>query len=351
MKPSPDSASPSPGATLAATAAEWVMRQDRGLSPEEQDAFLQWLAANPRHARAMAQQRRAWEAFDRLAGLQASVPAAPDPDLLAPAATVVPRRARQRFAWVAVPLAAAAAVALALWSFRPGSSAPREIPNHASVALARVNPIEERALDDGSTVRLNRGAVVTVEFLPGERRVRLESGEAAFDVAKDAARPFVVISSGVSVRAVGTAFNVRLGESAVEVIVTEGRVAVAGTHTSPESPPPTVDAGQRAVVALAAGSASPAVSTLSTDDLSRRLAWHPRLLSFNDEPLAAILKEFNRHNPITLRIGGEPALRGLRLTARFRSDNVEGFLRLLASDFGVRAQPGPDGEVVLSASR
>ncbi|MBL9186713.1 MAG: FecR domain-containing protein [Opitutaceae bacterium] len=351
MNPSPDSAASSPGTALAATAAEWVMRQDRGLSPEEQDAFLHWLATDPRHSVAMSRQRRAWEAFDRLAGLQSSVQTLPDPDLLAPAAPHARRPARWRFAWVAAPLAAAAAVAFAIWSFRPGPPASREIPPNVSAALALVNPIEERVLADGSTVRLNRGAVVTVEFLPGERRVRLERGEAAFDVAKNATRPFVVVSSGVSVRAVGTAFNVRLGESAVEVIVTEGRVAVVGDQASPDTLPPTVDAGQRAVVPLTVGDSGPAVSTLSPDDLSRRLAWQPRMLSFSDEPLAAILKEFNRHNPITLRLGGEPALQGLRLTARFRSDNVEGFLRLLASDFGVKVQPGNEDEVLLRLSR
>ena len=70
----------------ADVAASWVMRHDRGLSPAEQDEFLQWLAADPCHGEAMARHRRAWENFDRLAGLHASVPAVPDPDLLAPRA-------------------------------------------------------------------------------------------------------------------------------------------------------------------------------------------------------------------------------------------------------------------------
>ena len=30
-------------------AAEWLVRRDRGLTPAEQDDFLQWLAADPRH--------------------------------------------------------------------------------------------------------------------------------------------------------------------------------------------------------------------------------------------------------------------------------------------------------------
>ena len=98
----------------AVAAAGWVMRQDRGLSPSEQDAFLHWLAASPRHAEAMARQRGAWDAFDRLAGLPSSMQAVPDPDLLAPSANPPPRVGRGRFGWAALSLAMASSVALVL---------------------------------------------------------------------------------------------------------------------------------------------------------------------------------------------------------------------------------------------
>ena len=154
---------------------------------------------------------------------------------------------------------------------------------------------------------------------------------------------------GVSVRAVGTAFNVRLAEHAVEVIVTEGSVAVARGGAGDANVLPALSAGERAVVPRVAAGA-PVVDTPSREELERRLAWQPRVLAFTDESLAAIVNEFNRHNPVVLRLA-DPALRDLRLTARFRSDNVPGFLRLLASDFGIRAEPGANGEIVLRATR
>jgi transmembrane sensor len=330
----------------AAAAARWVMRQDRGLSPAEQDEYLQWLTADPRHAEAMARQRGTWDAFDRIAGLETALPAAPDPDLLAP-------RAGWRRTWpgrlvrVALPVAVAAGV-FSLW-WRPATPGPAAAPQAAVAgSVPRLAPIEERTLADGSVVRLNRGAEVTVEFLPGERRVRLEQGEAAFAVAKDPGRPFVVVAAGVAVRAVGTAFNVRLAERSVEVILTEGRVAVAG-GTAGVGALPELRVGQRAWVPLDAAAGAPTISQLTADELARRLAWQPRLLSFNDEALTVMLAEFNRHNPVVLR-AGDATVGGLRLTARFRSDNVEGFLRLLASDFGVRATLGEHGQIVLRAA-
>ena len=336
---------PSDDSDPATIAAVWVMRHDRGLSPAEQDEFLQWLAADSRHGEAMARHGRAWESFDRLAGLQAAVPAMPDPDLLAPASRAKPVVTWRRFSWFAVSLAAAAAVVFGLVSPRPVAVTTAG----ASLAAAQLPPIEERALEDGSKIRLNRGANLQVAFSPAERRVRLDRGEADFAVAKDSVRAFVVESGGVKIRAVGTAFNVRLTEHAVEVIVTEGVVALARGTAGDDGVWPALSAGERALVPRT-GSGVPVIGRLSPEELDRRLAWQPRLLGFTDESLATILNEFNRHNPVVLRVA-DPSLRELRLTARFRSDNVPGFLRLLASDFGVRAEPGAGGEIVLRTAR
>ncbi len=350
------------GDTIAAVAAQWVMRLDRGLSPAEQDDYLQWLAADARHGEAMNRQRHTWNAFDRLAGLQAAVEAVPDPELLNPEnfcrtgrqgvltpqgqngsrpATSVGKLRRAVF-WPTV-LTAAAALAVMYWPRSPASLSNPVAPLVAE--SLRLPPIEERTLADGSILRLNRGAAVTVDFSPGERRVRLERGEAAFTVAKDAARPFVVAVAGVTVRAVGTEFNVRHADYAVDVIVTEGSVAVTRDGSpAPATATPVVAAGQRVVVPLAEKMEAPQVSTPPPEEVARRLAWQPRMLIFSDEPLAVILNEFNRHNPVMMRLD-DPALQEVRLSARFRSDNVPGFLRLLESELGVRAHAHPNGEI------
>ena len=86
-------------------------------------------------------------------------------------------------------------------------------------------------LDDGSVAELNRGAEIEVNYTVAERRVVLRRGEALFTVAKNPARPFVVRAGGVDVRAVGTAFNVKLAGPNLEVLVTEGTV-----HVSQQTP-------------------------------------------------------------------------------------------------------------------
>ncbi|NBX59877.1 MAG: DUF4880 domain-containing protein, partial [Opitutaceae bacterium] len=77
---------------IASAAAQWVLRRDRGLTAAEQDAFSQWLAADPRHGEALALHRWGWDELDRLTGLQTSMGAVPDPDLFAPSAKARVRR-------------------------------------------------------------------------------------------------------------------------------------------------------------------------------------------------------------------------------------------------------------------
>jgi len=329
---------------VAQAAAEWVLRHDRGLSAGEQDAFSQWLAADERHREAFALHRWGWDEMDRLIGIQTTVHALPDPDLLANGPTLslsnglaAPRRAHQsRIIWLG-SLALAAAAALAFMFFTPEKAPAPSAP----VRLVFVAPIEQRTLPDGSVVELNRGAEIALAFTPAERRVHLLRGEANFQVAKDKEHPFIVSAGGVDVRAVGTAFNVRLGASAVEVVVSEGRVRIDQPANAANGGSTVVVSelgeGQSTTVSLVAA-AAPAVATLDGTALQERLAWQPRLMDFTDAPLADIIAEFNRRNPVHIVLE-QPVVGALRLSVTFRSDNVEGFVRLLESDFDLRAEP------------
>jgi transmembrane sensor len=345
---------PSPSSTEAAAidraAAEWLARHDRGLTATEQDEFSQWLAAADRHRAIWAEHRWSWDELDRLAGLPATISTKPNPDLLAPRSRAW-RRMRFTRRVLTTLGAMAAVVALAWFGARWRSSPPATEPPALPL-------IEQRALADGSSVQLNRGAVITTHFTTAERRVRLDRGEAHFRVSKDPARPFVVEVAGVTVRAVGTAFNIRQSPDAVEILVTAGRVALQ--PVAPTSTPlataggqvaenALLAAGECAYVPLQKGSGPLAIQRLSPAEIEARLAWQPCRLEFTGAPLAAILAEFNRRNPVRLTLANDE-LAALHLSLTFRSDNVEGFVRLLVSTFGVRAEWREPHEILLHAA-
>lgn len=334
---------PADPAAPADAAAAWVLRCDRGLSAREQDDFSAWLAADPRHREALARHRGHWRRLDRLAEWRPEHSTAPNPDLLAPPL----RRRVAPWAW-----AMAAAAALAAFLFvRP--TLPEPGPDVEAGAAAPEPGPSQRLLADGSMVELNRDAEIAVAFGADERRVELLRGEAMFSVQRDPQRPFVVVARGVAVRAVGTAFNVRVDAAVVEVLVTEGTVRVDPPAAGPAPdvsaavpPPSLLQARQRAVIDLAPARRETQIATLTAGEVERVLAWQHRQLDFTAAPLAQIVAEFNRRNVVQLVVV-DPGLAAERISATFRSDNIAGFVRLLEVGFGARAEQRGDTEIVL----
>jgi transmembrane sensor len=265
--------------------------------------------------------------------------------LLAEVGRVVQASRRRRLRRLAA-LTGATAMMMGLWLF----SGDKSGVSHPSSPTAVVIEPRRLVLADGSIVVLREGAEISADFSGTARRVILRRGEAHFAVVKDHARPFIVTALGTDVRAVGTAFSVGLGGAAVDVLVTEGRVAVEpATNGAAE-----VDAGQRARVPGAG--ARPEVSAVSPAELAQASAWRVPHIEFSRTPLAEALALINArlapagHRPIKSDPADEE-LRALRLSGFLAADNAEGFLQLLESQFAVHAERSGTGPIVLRSNR
>lgn len=345
--PAESSQTPLPAPTTIEQAAlGWFARCDRGLSPAEEEQFTDWLAADSRHAEIFNELSGTW---NLLGGMRA-------PAATIQPATVATSRSTHWHRWV-LPLAAAAAVALAYF----GYWRPRYYTTDTATEIGIVRTLH---LPDGTIARLSTDTELTVGFKPGERRIALLRGEASFAVAKDPTRPFTVMANGVAVRAVGTAFNVRLAEQSVEVLVLEGKVrvsdAVSGAslltarpHALDAEGLPVLVPGERAVVAVAEPrqpAPAPAVVTeLAPGEMERRTAWQERRLEFESTPLSEMVAEFNRFNRSKLVVA-DPALAARCFGGSFRADDADGFVRMLQENFGVTVER-MDGVTILRAPR
>ena len=251
------------------------------------------------------------------------------------------RRVRRRIAGVA---GIACLGLVGAWLF-PQAAATSAVPPIAAVSTVVVAP-ETRTLADGSIVELRPGAEIRVEYGPSSRRVVLRAGEVHFQVTKDAARPFVVVASGVEVRAVGTAFSVDLGKRAVDVLVTEGRVAVTSPPAAEEAAPAVamVDAGQGTTVSIEVAGAA-AVRSVPSGERRERLNWRIPLLEFSGTPLAEAIPMFNRHGRRHLVL--DPTLGRLQLSGTLRADDTDSLFILLRNEFGIIAAPGSAGHTEL----
>lgn len=326
-------------------AAEWFFRRDGGFTIADEAAFRRWLRADVRRGVALAEVERTWE---QAGGAR---------DLATASGSLFDTRAaevRAPRSWRFVALAAAVAVGFAGWqatkTFSPLPSEPRDVGQVFAETTATLSGgLRRMELPDGSSVTLNADSAVEVQFTSTARRVRLRRGEAHFTVAKNPHRPFVVEASGVAVKAVGTAFNVRLGADVVEVLVTEGQVRVedaarglslltpAGATATREIAV-VMNSGDKAVIAIKAEAApaAAAMAVLSTREIEAALAWQKRSLEYTDAPLSAIVADFNRHNQHRLVIA-DPTLAIRRFGGTFPMGDYRSLVQVLEEAFDVVA--------------
>jgi transmembrane sensor len=201
-------------------------------------------------------------------------------------------------------------------------------------------------LEDRSAIELNTDSEVRVALTPNVRRVELVRGEAFFEVAHDTVRPFIVSAGRTAVRAVGTKFDVRRLGNSVEVFVDEGKVSV-GEPSLLESQGdllaisiPLLTAGQSAL----AGGDGVQLKQIPKREMARKLAWQNQMLEFDSDTLADVAAQFNRYNRRQLVIA-DPRLATLRIGGYFRPTNLDAFINVLQSHFGVSVNP--DGNRLL----
>ncbi|PTY05693.1 hypothetical protein DB347_15110 [Opitutaceae bacterium EW11] len=331
---------------LDGAAAEWLFEREAGFTPERKREFAAWCASDPRHAEAVTRIERTLELLNDLPTVRA-----PLEERLGGAAGKTDSAAnRPLLRFPVIGLAAAAVLALAFvswWSLR-SSGHPEE--HYTADATAQ----RTLALSDGSVLDLNTGSEVKVKFTASERRITLQKGEAHFQVSHNPNRPFIVTAGDVSVRAVGTAFDVRLAKEAVKVVVVEGKVqlsrALSNAAPSARETPPLLRSGEVAQIVLNAVAAAPKIEQIDAGSISALLTWQNPMTSFTDVPLRDVIARFNRRN-VTQLLLEDADLGERKIGGMIALDQVEAFVRLLEQDGDVVADRTQAGRIALRRAR
>lgn len=336
-------------------AANWLTQRAEGLSSAQKRDFERWCRADPRHAAAVARLEAACALLEKMPLVRAEL----QPVVEFPAArrAIAPAKKNPTLRLVIGLAAAVALAALGWWQWSRSDLS-------AQLYATSAGGYERVVLADGSVVELNANTEVRVDFAERERRVALVNGEAHFTVAHDTARPFIVSAGGVAVRAVGTAFNVRLATRAVEVLVTEGKVSLSETGASVHVPSPglpgavgptLLTANERALIVsaplkTAAAPPVPIVEKVAPEALREALSWQERKLVFAETPLRDVVAQFNRRNRLQVVLG-DAALVERPVGGTFAADNVEGFIRLLENSGTIRVERHGEAMVVLRVAQ
>jgi transmembrane sensor len=333
-------------------AAHWAARTDRGLSPEEEAELGDWLAADPRRHGAFMRMRaiaihseRAkalGSGFDADAfkvGSDAGLNDAPPVGSVAgdpiasndddDAGRLMPRR---RFLWGGGAIAASVALLAASLTLMPrGQSYETRLGESRVVTLP-----------DGSVMTLNTDTNVNVRFNDAERLIELDHGEALFDVAHNKLRPFIVMSDGARVRAVGTSFTVKkLDGEPLAVMVSDGTVEL--TRPTIQRP---VRIAANNTVTVGERSAAPKPVAISREEVVRETAWKAGRIAFEGESLSEASAEFARYSEIRI-IVDDPTVGREEITGLFASNDPVSFAKAAALSLGLKAEVG-NGEVRLT---
>lgn len=340
----PPRASSREESVLKGEAADWFSRQDRGFSPTEAAEFEAWLSADPRHAAAIRQIEASAQV---VASFRDSTETA---DVIREIEAKASIRKRRRRLTAFSTMGLAAALVLVFAMTRPGREAEPAIA--VTSGSITVKP-ERRTLKDGSWIELNAGAEFAEDFTSAERTVHLIRGTAYFSVAKDPARPFVVMVGAVSVRALGTEFLVTLNPGDVAVAVATGKVAVQRTGSQAEAasgglPPPSavLSAGHSVVVPTGESTGFLKVESTPPERMQSAQAWRSKRVQFSEVPLRQIVEIYNRQNAIQLTVEGEEAA-ALQINCVYWLDDPEGFARLIGSSAGLKVHRASPSRIVL----
>jgi transmembrane sensor len=316
-------------------AADWVVRLAASRLPEaEWLAFEAWLHAAPEHRRAYDETLCLWLEMDAAAT-----------EFRARGDERRRLRSRRRFEgaasspltwWTAGAVAALALIAVSSAIYlRPAERSP---PPQAVYATAKGQRLTVR-LADGTRVHLAGATRIMARFDADSRNVVMTSGEAAFNVAHDAKRPFTVAVGDRRVRDIGTEFDIRRGTADIAVTVRQGQVQVAPAAELAGSG---VSIGPGCRLRHRDGLRGSIVESVSPDVV---FAWTTGRLIYRDQPLRAVVEDLNRYLPRPVRLDGDKTA-DLRFTGVLTVDAEAPTLARLTALLPVSASTA-DGAIVI----
>ncbi|SHF80174.1 FecR family protein [Flavobacterium segetis] len=179
----------------------------------------------------------------------------------------------------------------------------------------------ELGLSDGTVVYLNSGSSLRypVRFLKGQSRQVFLNGEAYFDVAKDKKHPFIVGSSDMNVKVLGTKFNVTSykEDAKTYTVLVEGSVVASSNVT--ENNEVILRPGNRAFFEN---------KNLKTEpvDVRKYIAWVSGQLMFIDDSFGVITNKLERKYNVDI-VNNYDELNNIMITATFKEENIEQVLK------------------------
>lgn len=298
-----------------------------------------WVLADPEHKKQFIAFKKAWT----LSGIQENKTTVDVDKFWAETAAqlfeeeqaipkVIALKPKRR-PWVAIAASIAILLVLSIWFLLPASE--------QSLMASTTTESQSVQLPDGSTVILNRASSIRYN-LNEETQTRAVTltGDAFFEVAKNASKPFIISTGPVEVQVLGTAFYVdaRAQEAEIQVIVESGTVEVRA-----DTQKDTLKANDKAVF----NKATAELKEVKNED-SNFNALKTKTLVFENNTLEEVLFVLSRQYNVSLINTIEDSSECL-LNGTFKDKRLEDILDYLKETFRINYTINGD-RVTLSGS-
>lgn len=292
-------------------AVEWFVRLESERCDElQRNRFQDWLTENEAHRQAYAEAERLWSNLDNIKVTH--IPGLED------ARTVRPPTRRL----LRTGLSALLLVALATGWWQDYSA---ETITYSTGLGERRNIL----LPDGSRLAMNAATRLSVRLSWLRRQVELEEGEVLFTVAHQGLRPFTVQMDDLTIKDIGTIFNIKNRPEGRVVSVLEGEVElISGHHWFGDS----LKEGFGRRIDRD-GRLHPAEKV----DIQQSTGWTEGHLTFDHTPLAEVAAELERHHAVHI-VFADPAIARQTLSGSFDAADLNPFLRAVEKILPIRAK-------------
>ncbi|MGL1955822.1 MAG: FecR domain-containing protein [Colwellia sp.] len=351
---------------LESEAWDWIIRldADEPLCDREKSRLTEWLSRSPTHIK----QLRKLNAFWGNAALIELLNITKEPVKKSTSRQAQLFTPVYRFAFITL---LSLFGALSWWSM-----APSEISDTNMIYATAIGQQKTFTLADGSQVFLNSDSQLKTSYSDSFRDIWLVKGQAHFEVMKDKNRPFNVYAANSRVQAVGTAFSVEVKHNNIEVLVTEGRIALAITDIKKQvtaenntlsTPDLTVNKFYRNsmenIAFMNAGdfiNISHAfnitqdkvdiikdIKPLSIPEIAAQQAWLEGAIVFTGQSLKEVVQDLKRYSPLHIEIA-DPSLAELKIGGRFKVNHIDQLLKNLAVNFELDVQQVRPDKVIIT---
>lgn len=252
--------------------------------------------------------------------------------------TVKKSGSKKRYLFIGIAAAAVAAIFILMnIVMTPSGDMPEDLGDGLLLTLSTdIKETKECLLPDGSKVWLNQSSEIRYpEVFTGDTREIYLQGEAFFDIAADADKPFIIHASNTQTRVVGTSFGIRANKESEEVIVTVS-TGIVNLLAEGKSEHIQLRHGEQGIC----NTGEKKLEKNTNPDLNY-LAWKTKVLVFKQSSLAEVAKVLEDVYYVPVSV--DDSVAGLHLTSTFDQLSLNEIVQIIEITLGVRAENSSKG--------